>query len=160
MAFVEKHLTKIKEILSSSSGLFVKLDEIAGYLVAINDLSCLSIFRRTGDELDDAIMITNRKNTHAPYEQKKIHILSANVKKQVTIVPSKYKKNRSVSSAYKARPEFLIPIRCEENVVGFLHAEKNIGAYFAPAEVRLLKECAKELSQYFHPTVFSVAPVT
>ncbi|KAA3614629.1 MAG: hypothetical protein DWQ05_15145 [Calditrichaeota bacterium] len=156
MEFVEKHLTKIKEILNSTSGLFVKLDEISEYLVETNDLACLSIFRRTGDELDDTVITTNRKAQAESYEQKKIHILSANVKKQVTIIPSKFIKTRSVSSAYKARPEFLIPIKFEENVVGFLHAEKNSGAFFAPTEVRLLKECAKELSNYFHPTVFSI----
>ncbi|MCA9730569.1 hypothetical protein KC799_00470 [candidate division KSB1 bacterium] len=157
MEFVEKHLTKIKEILNSSSGLFVRLEEITAYLVETNELSCLSIFRSAGDEMDEIILATNNKLAPGSFSEKKIQILSENEKKQITIIPSKFSKMRSVTSVYKPRPEFLIPIKSSDQVVGFLHAEKNAGTYFAPAEVRLLKESAKELSGYFQPTVFSVS---
>ncbi|KAA3658710.1 MAG: hypothetical protein DWQ10_10575 [Calditrichaeota bacterium] len=156
MEFVEKHLTKIKEILKSSSGLFIRLEEIASYLVETNKLSSLSIFRSAGDEMDEIITVANHQPAPAAFDIKKIHILSGNVKKEITIIPSKFSKVRSVTSVYKARPEFLIPIKSSDQVVGILHAEKNTGTYFAPAEVRLLKESAKELSSYFQPTVFSV----
>ncbi len=157
MEYIEKHIEKIRELLKTNDGLYYRLEKVAEYLLETYNFSALSIFRRTGDELDDHIFATNRKSpTRKTGKPETTFILSADMSKKVSIVPSKHVKARVARKNYVSSPEFIIPITRLDDVVGFIHAEKNVGSYFSPAEIKLLKEAAKVISRQFVPTVLSL----
>ena len=154
MNYTENHLLKIKSILESDHSLFKRLEQVGEYLIEANQLSCVSIFRCVGDELDDVIFVSSRKNVikkvrqdNDGQEREYINALPTR------IVLSKFAKQRYSINSNKIIPEFIIPIIRIRQVTGVLHAEKNEGSHFAPKEVRLLKETANLIGKLFMPRV-------
>lgn len=153
MQQIEKHLQKIKQILNQKHGLYLKLESVGAYLLDANELSCLSIYRRVGDEMDDHIFIAVHDNVHMVHARRVRAGKTQNDKDKIIIVPSRYQKPREIRKSFEVIPEYLMPIITFRSTVGFLHAEKALGGHFRPAEIRLMNETAKLLGRQFVPSV-------
>lgn len=155
--YLENHLRKIRDLMGSSEFIQQKLEAVGQYLVEVNELTCLTIIRRSGDEMDDYTLVTR------PYQDPQPARIPAGVvpgrekSQSIRIVPCKSPKRREPRKAFELTPEFTIPIVHEMWPVGYLNAEKALGHYFRPDEIRLLKETAKLLSHHFLPAVFPLS---
>lgn len=153
---LEKHLQTIVDILCSEQALFFRLEMVGEYLIEVNDLSAVSIFRRVGDELDDHVFVSGKRGVSGKNPLVDPPSDNAEQLETVTVIPSRNPKQRLLKKTFDAIPEFIAPIIKITDVVGLIHAEKGVGGHFTPTEIMLLKETAGLISKYFFPAVLQV----
>ncbi len=150
----ENHLLKIQKILESDQGLLQRLEQVGEYLIQTHQISCVSIFRRVGDEMDDVVFVSNKMASEdTPVSRASKQTMDRDLNFPVRIISSKFTKPRKPASSSVFIPEFIIPIIRVKQIMGFLHAEKSSGGYFNAREIRVLRETAKLIGKLFTPRV-------